>query len=169
MTAEKTNRFWLLAAGLLILIIIVSSCLIWIRRDNGQPIVLAFQQGPQPEWEIYISGAVVNPGGYPLKAGDNIEHLLQACGGAEKNADLSRIRIYVPQTGESSQPQKIDINRADLWLLRALPDIGEVRAQAIIDYRQENGPFQYTGEVTKVPGISDSTFGKIEALITVGE
>jgi competence protein ComEA len=169
MTADRTNRFWLYSAGLLILIIIVSSCLIWIRRDIGQPITLDAQPDLRLEGEIYISGAVANPGAYPMKAGDNLESLLQASGGAEKNADLSRIRIYIPQKEESSQPQKIDINRAELWLVQALPNIGEVRAQAIIDYRKQNGPFQNITEVTKVPGISDSTFKKIEALITVGE
>jgi competence protein ComEA len=169
MTAEKTHRFWLFATGLLILIIIAGSCFVWIRRDAGQPIVLETPPAPQVEGRVYISGAVANPGAYPLKGEDNIENLLQSSGGLETNADLSRIRVYVPQAGQNSQPQKIDINRAELWLLQALPNIGEVRAQAIIDYRQQNGPFQNIEEITKVPGISESTFGRIEALITVGE
>jgi comEA protein len=65
--------------------------------------------------------------------------------------------------------QKIDINRADTWLLQALPNIGEVRAQAIVDYRQQNGPFQTIEDLTRVPGISQSTFDKIKPFITINE
>ena len=65
--------------------------------------------------------------------------------------------------------QKIDPNRADLWLLESLPDIGEVRARAIIDYRLQNGPYRNISDLTRVPGISQSAFNKIKELITVAE
>ncbi len=64
-------------------------------------------------------------------------------------------------------PQKIDINRAEAWLLQALPGIGETRAQAIIDYRRQNGPFQSINELTKVSGIGAATLDSIKDLITV--
>ena len=65
--------------------------------------------------------------------------------------------------------QKIDLNRADLWLLESLPDIGEVRARAIIDYRLKNGPYRNISDLTRVPGISLSAFNKIKDLVTVAE
>jgi competence ComEA-like helix-hairpin-helix protein len=79
-----------------------------------------------------------------------------------------------PQTQETfanvdTSSQKIDLNRADLWLLESLPDIGEVRAQAIIDYRTQNGPFRNIIDLTKVPSISQSTFNKIKDLVTITE
>jgi competence ComEA-like helix-hairpin-helix protein len=66
-------------------------------------------------------------------------------------------------------PQKIDINCAEAWLLEALPGIGESKAQAIIDYRQQNGEFQHIIEITEVDGIGPATYEEIKDLITVGD
>jgi comEA protein len=69
--------------------------------------------------------------------------------------------------GES--PQKIDINRAEAWLLEALPGIGPSKAQAIIDYRQQNGGFRSIIEITEVEGIGPSIYKQIKDLITVAD
>lgn len=171
MTAEKLNRLWLLATFLLIIIIIASSLIIWLKRDQGQPITISSPTNANFQGNIYIDGAVNNPGIYPLKDTDSLADLIQASGGpsANANADMSMIRLYIPSVDETSQPQKIDINRAEVWLLEALPDIGQTRAQSIIDYRQQNGPFHNINEITQVIGISDTTFAKIKDLITVAE
>jgi len=66
-------------------------------------------------------------------------------------------------------PQKIDINRAEAWLLEALPGIGESKAQAIIAYRQQNGRFKHIIEITEVEGIGPATYEEIKELITVGD
>ena len=81
--------------------------------------------------------------------------------------DFDGLKLYIPDTGEGPGPQKIDINRAEVWLLKALPGIGETLAQRIVDYRRQNGPFQNTRELTGVSGIGDSTYEQIEHLITV--
>jgi comEA protein len=70
---------------------------------------------------------------------------------------------------QADQPQKIDINRAEAWLLEALPGIGPSKAQAIIDYRQQNGGFSHITEITEVPGIGMSIYEDIKDLITVGD
>lgn len=74
-------------------------------------------------------------------------------------------------TGEVSQlsPQKIDINRAEAWLLEALPGIGPSKAQAIIDYREQNGGFSDIVEITEVPGIGPSIYENIRDFITVDD
>jgi len=74
-------------------------------------------------------------------------------------------------SGEVSQasPQKIDINRAEAWLLEALPGIGPSKAQAIIDYRQQNGGFSDIVEITEVAGIGQNIYENIQGLITVGD
>jgi comEA protein len=73
--------------------------------------------------------------------------------------------------GEVSEPspQKIDINRAEVWLLEALPGIGPSKAQAIIDYRQQNGGFGHIAEITEVPGISTTMYENLRDLITIGD
>lgn len=62
----------------------------------------------------------------------------------------------------------LNINSASLEELCSLPDIGQVKAGAIIDYRERNGSFEKTDDLTKVSGIGDLTLKKIESLITVG-
>ncbi|HRY63181.1 MAG TPA: helix-hairpin-helix domain-containing protein, partial [Patescibacteria group bacterium] len=64
---------------------------------------------------------------------------------------------------------KININTASLEELDSLPDIGPTKAQAIIDYRTQNGLFLQIEDIMKVPGIGEATFEKIKDLITVEE
>src|SRR6266576_5456076 len=61
----------------------------------------------------------------------------------------------------------VNINTASKEELDALPGIGPVKAQAIIDYRNANGPFKTPEDVMKVKGIKEGTYGKIKGLISV--
>ncbi len=70
---------------------------------------------------------------------------------------------------QGEEPQKIDINRAEAWLLEALPGIGKTLAQRIIDYRQKNGSFRNITEITKVEGIGPDIYEQIKNLITVAD
>ena len=49
--------------------------------------------------------------------------------------------------------ETINVNTADVYDLQRLPGIGEKRAQDIIAYREEHGPFQTVDELTNVSGI----------------
>lgn len=69
--------------------------------------------------------------------------------------------------GDTSGAGKINLNTAALEQLQEIPGIGEVRAQAILDYRERNGAFQDIKEIQEVPGIKGKTFEKIEDYITV--
>jgi len=62
----------------------------------------------------------------------------------------------------------LDLNAATMESLSALPGIGPFRAQAIIDYRNQNGPFTSVIEITDVPGVGFGTYEKIRDLVTVG-
>ena len=62
----------------------------------------------------------------------------------------------------------MDINAATLEQLKSLPGIGDVKAKAIIDYREANGPFQTTDELTNVDGIGTVTYQNLRSLITTG-
>ena len=63
---------------------------------------------------------------------------------------------------------KVNINTATLEYLDSLPGIGEVIAQRIIDYRNENGPFKRIEDLKNVYGIADTRFNEIKDYITVG-
>lgn len=68
----------------------------------------------------------------------------------------------------SVQLSKININTASAAQLTQLKGIGEKKAQAIIEYRNENGAFTDIEEITKVSGIGDKIFEGIKDYITVG-
>lgn len=170
MTPDKLNRPWLLATGILILIIFVSSLALWLGRDKGQEIILLSPDNDQiSPTNVMVDGAVANPGSFPLKADDTLSDLIEVAGGLSQNADSTNLKIVVPQTGDAVASQRVNINRAEVWLLQALPGIGDVRAQSIVYYRSQNGPFKNTEELMKVPGLSESTFNKIKELITISE
>jgi competence protein ComEA len=85
---------------------------------------------------------------------------------AASGADLAVTRSEDVDPGDSTL---IDINRASAKELEALPSIGPVTAQAIVDYRTANGPFRAVEEIVKVKGIGPATLEKIKPLITVGD
>lgn len=74
-------------------------------------------------------------------------------------------------TGMAAQVQqdnRININTADEAQLTTLTGIGATRAQAIIAYREENGPFAAIEDIMNVQGIKEGTFAKIKDEIVVG-
>ena len=160
------KRLWALVAVLLIAVIIIAGALAWSKYSPSPPIEISLAPTPQLGGQIYVDGAVTNPGQYTLRAGDSIEEIIGDAG-PTGNADLSQVRIYVPKWGESASPQKININRAEVWLLEALPGIGETKAQAIVSYRQQHGPFASITELTNVDGISIANYEQIKDLVTV--
>jgi len=61
----------------------------------------------------------------------------------------------------------VNINTATKEELEALPGIGPVKAQAIVDYRAKNGRFKTPEDIMKVPGIKEGTFGPLKDKISV--
>ena len=150
---------------------------------------------PQPI-QVYVSGAVTQPGVYALPWDSRVQEAIAAAGGPALDADLVRVnlaervydeqQVYVPAqneavtpplptavprptaaTGSSLPGQRININTASVDALVALPGIGPVLAQRIVEYRQTNGPFSRPADITKVKGIGDGILAKIKDWITV--
>jgi competence protein ComEA len=167
---SRADKFYLFITIFLTIAAITGGIMLAVQHSRSQPVEIVLSQTAPPELsgEICIGGAVANPGIYPLKEGDTLQTLLSDAG-VESDADLSYIELYVPREGEEQSIQKIDINRAEPWLLEALPGIGEVLAQRIVDYRSENGPFKRIEDLLKVSGIGPATFEKIKDYITVSD
>jgi len=140
-----------------------------VKHGRGKGVEISLESENLTIGQVYVGGEVNSPGIYPRRAGDTIEGVLKAAGGPTDNADAGRLELNIASMGEATAPQKVDINRADAWLLAALPGIGETRAQAVIAYRQKSGPFRDIYEIMKVPGIGDTTFAGIKDLITASE
>jgi competence protein ComEA len=166
--SSHLNKYWLFIIAFLLVSLVSGGIVLAVKQSSRKPVEISLSQTApiQYKGEIYIDGAVANPGFYSFKEEDTIEALVQAAG-LVSDADAGRIKIYVPKTGEVSQPQRINLNRAEGWLLDALPGIGPDRAQAIIDYRNQNGQFHRIEDLLKVEGIGQSTLDRIRDLITL--
>ncbi len=96
--------------------------------------------------------------------------LIEADSESSKSADKSNqgSREDKPKPIPKTQLTNIvNLNSAGLEELCTLPGIGEVKAQAIIDYRKENGPFQSLEEITNVKGIGAKTLEKIRHRLSI--
>jgi len=169
MIAGRQINYLAAAALALAAVTIAAGIIIYVRYPRSQPLELSYPPAAEVRGEICIGGGVPNPGCYPVYAGDSLDDIILAAGGATDNADLARIRLYIPVAGETASPQKIDLNRAEERLLLSLPGIGEARARAIIDYREQNGGFRYIEELLKINDIGPQTYEDIKDLVTVAE
>ncbi|MBI4299076.1 MAG: helix-hairpin-helix domain-containing protein [Chloroflexi bacterium] len=156
-----------------------------IRQSSNRPIeILLPSPTPSPEIKIYITGGVRDPGVYTIYEGDRLIQAIRAAGGPTDDADLERVNLaakvqdedhwHIPKLGEVSAPVqttrdagKIDLNAATLEMLESLPGIGQVKAKAIISYRETKGKFSSLEDLLKVQGIGSSTLDAIRDLITV--
>lgn len=138
---------------------------------------------------VYVSGAVHQPDVYELPAGCIVKDAVEAAGGPTDSADLDGVnlavelrdqqQVYVPRRGETvpmlpssagvgAVSGPVNINIAIAAELETLPGIGPKTADAIVEYREANGPFQTIEDIMDVPGIGEGTFEKIKDGITVG-
>lgn len=146
--------------------------------------------------KVYVCGAVQRPDVYEISADSRIVDAVSAAGGfaidaypeamnlAETVSDGSR--IYVPTKEEvdalavvysdtgsetggtmSDSTGRVNINTATLEELTTLPGIGDTRARAIIDYREQNGAFGNIEDIMQVTGIKEKSFSKIKDSICV--
>lgn len=139
---------------------------------------------------VHVTGAVSAPGVYTLPSDARVDDAVRAAG-ATAEADLSQLnlaqkladgqKITVPAIGSvsgsegtattpadaSSDGALVNINTASLEELETLPSIGEVRAQAIITYRETNGGFRTIEELQEVSGIGEKIFADVAPYITV--
>lgn len=83
-----------------------------------------------------------------------------------ENTSLSVSDSSISKKNNDNQA-KININQADLSQLQQLSGIGAKKAQAIIDYRTENGDFKSIDELGKVNGIGEKTVEKLKNSITI--
>ena len=164
-----------------IIIGLIAAGVLWLAasRPRGEAVVLL----PTPtlgRLTVFVSGAVTSPGVYTLPAGSRVDAAIQAAGGFIPGAEKDQInlasllidgqQIDVPGLISTNHINagRVNINTASVLELDALPGIGPTTAQAIVDYRIQNGPFQFVQDIQKVPGVGPTTYAGIQDYITTG-
>jgi len=140
--------------------------------------------------EVYITGAVLNPGVYELQDGDRAVDALYAAGGPSADANLEAVnlavrlhdedQVLVPRAGQAAAVSssgvisnvagatRVNINTASASELDALPGIGEVYSQRILDSRTRDGPFSTPDQLLAREIVPQATYERIRELITTG-
>ena len=121
-----------------------------------------------------------------LPAGARVADALAAAGGLLPEADPAavnaaavltdgqQIAIGVPgtppaagSTGGAAGDELVDLNAATAADLDALPGIGPVLAQRIVDHRAEHGPFTSVDQLDDVSGIGPAIFAELVERVRV--
>jgi competence protein ComEA len=128
---------------------------------------------------VHVSGAVASPGLYRLASGLRVGDAIAAAGGLLPDADPDRlpnlagrltdgrqVKVARLKAGSNRAAPKVDINSADLAQLEAVPGIDPALAQAILDYRENYGPFASVTELRTALGLDAATLSAIRKYLT---
>ncbi len=180
---------WVFAGAALVLLIILFGKPLPLTDTEPEVFYIEADEDPaEPaasaaEIVVHVAGAVDHPGVYELEQGKRVDDALQLAG-IKTEADIDMLnraavltdgqKIVVPFMGNTSQENidnslddLVDLNQADLQQLMELPGIGTVKAQSILDYREQKGFFQTIEEVQQVNGIGENIFNQIKDKIKV--
>ena len=134
---------------------------------------------------IDVKGAVVREGVYEMKEGDRVKDAVEKAGGFLLEADVKKVNLaqivqdqmilYVPNKNEQVQEvatfskgeAKIQINAASKEQLEKITGIGSRKAESILKYREEHGPFQKIEDLLEIDGIGAKSLEKIKDQIII--
>lgn len=140
---------------------------------------------------VDVTGKVRRPGIVRLPAGSRVVDALEAAGGPRRGVELSglnlarvlvdgeQVVVGLPASqgvaasaasvpGAGSPPGAlVNINTATQAELETLPGIGPVTAQAILQWRTDNGAFSAVDELMEVSGIGEATLADVAPFVTV--
>jgi competence protein ComEA len=161
-----------------------------LLRHHAQPLSPALPRAwpaapavPTPPGIVVdVGGRVRHPGLVTLPAGARVADALRVAGGALRSSDLATVNlaarlvdgqlllIGVPgaagvaaSVGGGSAP--VDLNTATLDQLEALPGVGPVLAQHIIDWREAHHGFRSVSDLQDVPGIGERKYADLHTLV----
>lgn len=150
----------------------------------AMPELLAASAGPSAsaaraaQVVVHVIGAVRRPGLVTLPQGSRVSDAVAAAGGARsekamESVNLARILIDGEQIvlGATAQPRPsggvISLNAATVEELDALPGVGPVLAERIVQWRTDNGPFRSIDELGEVSGIGDAILAQLRTRVSL--
>ncbi|GMA09469.1 putative competence protein [Tetragenococcus halophilus subsp. flandriensis] len=139
---------------------------------------------------VDIKGEINKPGVYELEGDARVKEVILEAGGLTKQAEEKQLNlaeklqdqqmIYIPNKEEAEEMEvdgdkqegdnnedMIDINAADINELQEISGVGPAKAQAIVDYREENGAFESVDELNEISGFGEKTVEKLRDSIKI--
>jgi competence protein ComEA len=152
-------------------------------RGSDQPVAAAVPAvaapGPAATLLVFVSGAVAHPGLYELATGARIADAVADAGGILPTADPGKLpnfsgllhdghQVNVPfaKGSSASTSTKIDANTAQVAELETVPGITADLAQAIVDARNQWGPFANLSDLRGALGLDTATAALIGKHLT---
>jgi competence protein ComEA len=184
------RRRVLAVAGLALLVLVVAGKLLLRPAPPAVPPpvrVAANSSRSASSARLFVNvvGAVRRPGLYRLRDGSRVADAVTRAGGPTPKAQIELVnlaariadgeQIVVPRRGLASSSAAaaggpmaagpVHLNSATLDLLDALPGVGPVTAQKILDYRQQHGAFGSVDELDAIAGIGPARLGQLRGLV----
>lgn len=146
------------------------------------------QQTEEPAKQfVDVKGEVKKPDMYEITGDKRVKEVIEMAGGFTDQANTEQVNlalkvvdemvIIVPKIGEEINPaqittnetttSKIPLNTATKEEIETLPGIGGVKADAILQYREENGAFTSIEDLQAITGIGAKTIEKLEEFIQI--
>jgi len=187
-TLPISRRQALLAAALLLAALVLAGKYLAGTGASALPRPSALvreRPAARPQVLVHVVGAVREPGLYRLKDGSRVADAVARAGGATPKADLALVNLAAPiadgtqvvvparappaaaSAGGSAPAHAgpVHLNTATVEELDALPGVGPVTAQKIVDFRQANGAFASVDELDAVPGIGPARLEELRKLV----
>ena len=183
---QISRRALLLGAVALVLALVLASRFL---RDAGTASVTPApaapaRAAPAALLVVDVVVAVRRPGLYRLQQGSRIADAVARAGGATAKAELQLVNLAAPladgtqivvpartpgaapgATAAAAPAGPVHLNTATLEQLDALPGVGPVTAQKILDYRQQHGAFSSVDELDAIPGIGPARLDQLRDLV----
>jgi competence protein ComEA len=175
------ERTWVAAAT----VVALAGGALLLLPSNGStppPFEVVAGERPQGRLTVHVSGAVTRPGLVSLPEGARIADAILAAGGARADALLTSLnlaatvvngqQLVVPAVGPadpatSQRDGRVAINTADAVALEALPGVGPVLAERIVEHRERHGPFGVVEDLLDVPGIGEAKLAALREMVLV--
>lgn len=175
------ERTWI--AAITVVALAGGALLLWpSNAASPPPLEIVAGQRPESRVTVHVSGAVARPGLVSLLPGARIADAIVAAGGARPDAVLTAMNLAAPvvngqqlvvpaggagDPGTVSPDGRVAINTADATALEALPGVGPVLAQRIVEHRTSHGPFGVVEDLLDVPGIGEAKLAALREMVLV--
>lgn len=186
-----------LAAVALVAVLAAAVAAFGVWRSRPQPIEVATppvtapaaapSTSPTATVVVAVAGGVRRPGLFTLPVGSRVADAIRAAGGVRAGTNIGLLNLArrlvdgeqvivgavagsqpaAPAGAPAAPGAPLNLNTATLEQLDALPGVGPVLAQRILDYRTQHGAFRSVDQLREVTGIGEAKYADLRALVSV--